>query len=103
VKPKPINPQQRSTFWSLVCLTVVLAAGGVVLVLQWRDMATLRIERDFAQDELRQLERLRVENSRLRERSLASAELERLRADHAALPRLRQELDQLARQTAPAP
>jgi hypothetical protein len=82
---------------------MVLAAASVMLISQWRETALLRIERDLAQHDMHQLERLRAENSRLRETSLPAVELERLRADHAALPRLRHELNQLARPPSPPP
>jgi uncharacterized protein involved in exopolysaccharide biosynthesis len=38
---------------------------------------------------------LRAENARLRSGQISEEELERLRADHAALPRLRAEIEAL--------
>lgn len=81
----------------LLGLTVVL--GGGKLIAQRRETVQLRAERDRGRHELREWERVVAENSRLRERQIPVAELETLRADRAALPRLRAELDALARAT----
>jgi hypothetical protein len=50
--------------------------------------------------ELRDAERLRKENRRLHEAQPAASELESLRADHAALVRLRAEFELLAKSEA---
>ena len=53
-------------------------------------------ERDVqALHRLQDLARVRAENERLKERQISTTELEALRADHAALPRLRAELEAL--------
>lgn len=45
-----------------------------------------------------QVEAARMENARLKRAGVAPAELELLREDHAALPRLRREIQQLSRE-----
>jgi len=80
-------------------LTVLIIAGGASLVSQWRQTIALRGELEVARQEAGDLERLRVENKRLRDRQISAAELEALRADHAALPRLRAEIEALNKPT----
>ena len=58
-------------------------------------------EVEIAQREAMTADKLRSENERLRALQVPSAELDRLRADHAALVRLRAELEDL-RKRAPA-
>ncbi len=53
------------------------------------------MEIEHLRAENRDFEPLRAENQRWRGRQISAAELELLRADHAALPRLRAELEAL--------
>lgn len=76
-------------------LAVVLGAGGVGWVAQWREAAGLRTELELARTETSELERLTAANARLKAQQVSVAELEALRADHAALPRLRAEIEAL--------
>ena len=92
----------RSSFGFVVVVVALVVAGGVGLASQWRQTILLRSELDLARMEASELERLRAENQRLRDRQISAAELAVLRADHAALPRLRAELDALAQQAAKA-
>ena len=71
----------------------VLAGGG--LWLQHETSAALRGEIRLLQDERKTLERLRAENQRLTAAQVPDAELARLRADRAALLRLRDEIDRM--------
>ena len=97
-----IRPKQRSRLGFLAILAVVMIAGGVSLVSQWQEAVLLRAERDLGQFEMRELQRLRAENTRLRASQIPATELEALRADHAALSRLRVELDALSHPPVPA-
>src|SRR5436309_2826958 len=90
-----------SPFVFIVLMAVFVIASAWGLLSQWEESVRLRMERELAQWETREAERLRAANARLRARQISPAELQSLRADHAALPRLRAELDALAR--APAP
>ncbi|MBL9186801.1 MAG: hypothetical protein JNK23_04935 [Opitutaceae bacterium] len=78
-------------------LGALVAAGGVGLFSQWRQTLALRAELKLARATMTELEQLREENQRLRARQIPAAELDRLRADHAALPRLRRELEALGK------
>ena len=83
-----------STLFSLV-LAALLLVGGSMLTMQWRQSMELRVLLERAKTEADELARLRDENRRLRAQHVPQAELERLRSDHAALPRLRAELEAL--------
>ena len=60
---------------------------------RWRDSVRLRLELESAQIQAAELASLSAENRRLAERQISPAALEVLQADHAALPRLRSELE----------
>lgn len=90
----------RSSFGFLVVVTTLVIASGVGLAAQWQTTLLLRGELERVQWETEELERLRAENQRLRGKQIPAAELEALRADHAAVARLRAELDTLRK---PAP
>ena len=83
-------------------MAFVVFGGGAGLVWQRQEALLLRAERDVGHFEMRELQHLRAENARLRESEIPAAELEVLRSDHAALPRLRAELDALAHQSSVA-
>ena len=80
-------------------LTVLIIAGGVGLALQWQQTMLLRGELDGLHDQERELKALRAANERLREQQVSTAELSALRADHAAVGRLRAELSALEKVT----
>src|SRR5512140_519040 len=90
----------RSPLGFFVALAALIMASGTGLALQWRQSMALRGELERVKFAAEELARLRDENQRLREKQTPAAELERLRADHAALPRLRAELDALAQPAA---
>ena len=79
--------------WFLIAL---LAAGAVVF-LQREAAASLRSELALLRDENRELARLKAEHERLRAAQLPPAELDRLRADRAALLQLRSEIEAMRR------
>ncbi len=83
----------RSGF--LVTLGAVVAASGAAWGWQRSEVAALRAERAQARREADEWTRLRAEQARLRATQIGAEELERLRADRAALPRLRAELEAL--------
>jgi hypothetical protein len=79
----------------LVIVIGLAMAGGGVLISQRQQASLLRVEREAVRLELSELERLGAENLRLRALQIPARELEVLRADHAALPRLRAEFEAL--------
>jgi hypothetical protein len=91
----------RSSFRFSGVIVALVIAGGAGLGSRWRQTMSLRTELELARAEVGELEKLRDENKRLRDQQLPVAELEALRADHVALPRLRAELEALNRPTAP--
>jgi hypothetical protein len=87
----------RSSFVFSLVLAALTIAGGTALAMQWRQSMELRVALEHAKSDADELARLRDENRRLRAQQIPPAELERLRSDHAALPRLRAELEALQR------
>jgi Tfp pilus assembly protein PilN len=84
----------------LIVIGVLVAAAGLGLAQQWRQTLLLRGEVELARSDVVELAQLQAENERLRARQVSVAELEQLRADHAALPRLRAELEAAKRRIA---
>src|SRR5437868_2612966 len=79
--------------WCLIVLGALVIAA--LLLLQRETMASLRGERALLRDEQRELAQLRKEHERLLASQPSAAELERLRADRAALDRLRSEIEKM--------
>ena len=97
MKPRATNVSKTKAVWFGIAI-----AGGISALLgreAWR-AKQLRSELDAARKMKAELRQLESENHRLEDQQIPAAELERLRADHAALPRLRSEVEQL-RTTAP--
>src|SRR3954470_4024785 len=88
-----MKPQQALVFFAAALVITITAAIGISS--EWPKTAALRTEVEYARNEVAELSRLQSENHRLREKQIAAAELAALRADHAALPRLRMELEAL--------
>jgi hypothetical protein len=86
---------RRSRFVFAIVLTGISIAGGAALARQRHQSMELRGALERAKSEAAELGRLREENRRLRAQQIPPAELARLRSDHAALPRLRAELEAL--------
>ena len=74
---------------------LLAAVGLLVLGRQWLSTAELRANLELAREQNDDFSRLQSENRRLKEKQISAAELDRLRADHAALPRLRAEVEAL--------
>ena len=85
----------------LVVLAVLIVVGGTAMASQWRQAMVLRTELELARLNASDLARLQAENKRLRGQQIPAAQLEALRADHAALPRLRAQVEALGKPTAP--
>jgi hypothetical protein len=84
---------KRAAIWALLVLLTL--AVGVGLARQWQTSALLRIEVERLHEEERGLDRLKADNERLKRERTPAAEVERMRADHAAVARLRLELESL--------
>jgi hypothetical protein len=80
-------------FWLI--FMAVAAVGTAGLVQRWQERMALRGEIGVKEIEVEALGRLQAENRRLKARQIPVAELEALRADHAALARLKAELESL--------
>src|SRR3989442_17484 len=87
--------KQISSLGFIAVIAALAVAGSFGLVRQRQKAIALRNEIELARIEGCELVRLRAENQRLREKQIPPADLERLRADHAALPRLRSEMEAL--------
>ncbi len=81
--------------WLSALLLALALVAGASLWLQRQAAAVLRDEIVLLREESRELARLRAENQRLVSAKLPAPELERLRADHAAVMRLRSEIETL--------
>jgi hypothetical protein len=87
--------KRRRPIGFLLLVSALMLGGGALFAVRWQETLTLRSELELARMETAEWERLKAENQRLREKQIPPADLERLRADHAALPRLRAELEAL--------
>jgi len=81
--------------WLSALLLALALVAGAMLWLQRQAAAELRGEIALLRDESRELARLRKENQRLAAALPPAAELESLRADRAAIGRMRSEIDAL--------
>ena len=79
--------------WLSALLLALALAAGAAIWLQRQAAAQLRDEIVFLREQNRELARLRAENQRLAAALPPAAELEALRADHAAVVRLRGEIE----------
>lgn len=77
----------------LVILALIAAAGWA---LQWQRSEALRDELGLLREQSRTVARLRAERARLAQAQLPPGELAALRSDHAAVERLRREVEALA-------
>lgn len=81
--------------WLSALLVALAVVAGVALWLQRQASAQLREEIALLREENASLGRLRGENAQLVAAQVSAAEVERLRADHAAARQLRAEIDQM--------
>jgi hypothetical protein len=93
MNPSATKTNSSAAFWLVI--TALVAVGAYGMGRQWLKSQELGIELEKARTEVAQVERLRRENIRLQGKQVAAAELGKLREDHAALLRLRAELDTL--------
>jgi hypothetical protein len=92
------------TKWTLGLLAAGLGILGVVLLVQRQTATRLRAEADDLRRQHRILASLRAERALLTGQQIPTDELQRLRDDHEAIPRLHSEVDDLKnRPIAPAP
>ena len=85
--------------WLSVLLLALALVTGASLWLQRQAAAQLRDEIAQLREDSRELAKLRAENQRLVAAQVSAVELARLRADHAAVLRLRTELETLKTST----
>lgn len=76
----------------LLSIGALAVAAGFGVAWQRQETAALRSELDVLRLQEAEFEPLRIENQRLRGKQIQANELELLRADHAAIARLRGEL-----------
>lgn len=81
--------------WWQFLPVVLLVVIALVLARQWQVGVELQGEVAKARASEAELAKLRLENQRLTASRVSSEELENLRADHAAIARLRDELNAL--------
>jgi len=79
--------------WLSALLLALALVAGAALWLQRQAAEALRGEIALLREENRDLAKSRAENQRLAAALPSAAELERLRADHAAVARLRREIE----------
>jgi hypothetical protein len=85
-------------WWSVLLLALAVVAGAA-LWLQRQSAAQLRDELGLLRDENRKLAGLRAENARLVAAQPSAAQLDAMRADHAAVRQLRGEIEKLKADT----
>ena len=95
-----MRPRSQFRFIVSVVATILLAVGSIAY--QRSESRVLRLELQEAKRAEIEIAQLRKENERLKGRQIPVAELEQLRSDHAALPRLRMELSDLRKRTSSA-
>lgn len=79
----------------IAVLLLVAVGAGTAAWLRHEDSAVLRAEVALRRDDQRELQRVQAENARLKAAAIAPDELNRLRSEHAAIGRLRAELEAL--------
>lgn len=89
--------KRQSSFVFITVVVALLIGGGAGLMSRWQETMLLRGQVELARLEAGELPRLRAENERLRGLQLPAAKLQALRSDHAAVVRLRAELERLNR------
>jgi hypothetical protein len=87
--------KSRWAFGIFSAAILIALGAGIGAAREWSETQALRTEVELARAEATELGGLRTENQRLREKQIPVAELAALRADHAALERLRGEVADL--------
>ena len=88
-----MRPRSQLRFIVSVVAAILVAGGGIAH--QRSESRVLRLELQEARHAATEIAQLQKENERLKSQQIPAAELDRLRSDHAALPRLRAELSDL--------
>lgn len=86
---------RRTVSGVVVAAILIAVAAGIGVAREWSETQALRAEVELARTEAAELGRVRAENQRLRKKQITTGELAALRADHAAVVRLRGELESL--------
>jgi Tfp pilus assembly protein PilN len=81
------------TTWRLLALAMLTFSVGAVLALQRQANGELRTVVGLLREQNHEVDRLRAEQTRLVKVQVSATELENLRADHAAVARLRGEIE----------
>jgi uncharacterized protein HemX len=81
--------------WLSALLFALAIAAGAALLLQRQSAAQLRDEIALLREENRQLAQQRAENAKLVAAQVPAAEMDRLRADRAAVVQLRAEIEKM--------
>jgi Tfp pilus assembly protein PilN len=81
-------------FLAILLLGGAVVAGGALLM-QRQTAALLQTELGLARDEQKEVAKLRAENQRLAAKLPSAESLAAMRADHAAVTRLRTEIETL--------
>ena len=81
--------------WITLGLLVAAIAGFGRMVIERQETTALRSQIEILQQEVKRATQLRAERERLMAEKVSDAELQRLRADRAALVRLRNEISAL--------
>ena len=89
--------RSRSNFGFFLVIAAAAVVGGPMLLRQHEETMALRVELELARAKAEELRRLHAENLGLLQRQIPLAELELLRADHAALSRLRAEIEAIGK------
>ena len=87
----------KRRIWPVIAIAALTGFGGFALLQQRQAGILLAAKVELLRAENVEIGRLRAENRRLALQQVSAVELENLRADHAALPRLRGEIDELKR------
>lgn len=85
----------RASRWISLGLVAVSLAGAAGILFQRESQKALEWERTLLREEHQRLAAQRSANEQLRRAQLPESELQRLRADHEALLRLRAEIGDL--------
>ena len=85
----------RAPQWIAVGLLVVAVVAFLRFLIERQESAVLRTEIAVLRQDEQRIAQLRAEHERLVAEKVSDAELQRLRADRAALVRLRNEINQL--------
>lgn len=93
----------KAAQWFALALLAFSLVVGSGFLLQRQTTSALRSELALSRAEHRELGQLQKENQKLKAAQVPAGELERLRADHAAIMRLRNEIEAMKARAEQAP